>query len=68
MVQKSSTNVKSVKYVLKTSILSFPESNTVTIISREFFGQGWMKNDKNEKTPYIMTTTKHFNDVHMYLW
>ncbi|KAG7250729.1 hypothetical protein CRUP_037252, partial [Coryphaenoides rupestris] len=29
----------------------------------EFFGQGWMKNDKNEKTPYIMKTTKHFNDV-----
>ncbi|KAG7216046.1 hypothetical protein INR49_007798 [Caranx melampygus] len=29
----------------------------------EFFGQGWMKNDKNEKTPYIMRTTKHFNDV-----
>ncbi|KAJ8252108.1 hypothetical protein COCON_G00214200 [Conger conger] len=28
----------------------------------EFFGQGWMKNDKNEKTPYIMKTTKHFND------
>lgn len=27
-----------------------------------------MKNDKNEKTPYIMTTTKHFNDVHIYLW
>lgn len=30
---------------------------------REFFGQGWMKNDKNERTPYIMKTTKHFNDV-----
>ncbi|XP_059917999.1 ras-specific guanine nucleotide-releasing factor 1-like [Gadus macrocephalus] len=29
----------------------------------EFFGQGWMKNDKNEKTPYIMKTTKHFNDT-----
>uniref|UniRef100_A0A8C6L5P9 Ras protein specific guanine nucleotide releasing factor 1 n=1 Tax=Nothobranchius furzeri TaxID=105023 RepID=A0A8C6L5P9_NOTFU len=29
----------------------------------EFFGQGWMKNDKNEKTPYIMRTTKHFNDT-----
>uniref|UniRef100_A0A672RLD8 Ras protein specific guanine nucleotide releasing factor 1 n=1 Tax=Sinocyclocheilus grahami TaxID=75366 RepID=A0A672RLD8_SINGR len=29
----------------------------------EFFGQGWMKNDKNEKTPYIMKTTKHFNDI-----
>uniref|UniRef100_A0A3P8QNS1 Ras protein specific guanine nucleotide releasing factor 1 n=1 Tax=Astatotilapia calliptera TaxID=8154 RepID=A0A3P8QNS1_ASTCA len=29
----------------------------------EFFGQGWMKNDKNEKTPYIMRTTKHFNDM-----
>lgn len=29
----------------------------------EFFGQGWMKNDKNERTPYIMITTKHFNSV-----
>ncbi|XP_076847220.1 ras-specific guanine nucleotide-releasing factor 1 [Brachyhypopomus gauderio] len=29
----------------------------------EFFGQGWMKTDKNEKTPYIMKTTKHFNDI-----
>uniref|UniRef100_A0A8D3C6Q1 Ras protein specific guanine nucleotide releasing factor 1 n=1 Tax=Scophthalmus maximus TaxID=52904 RepID=A0A8D3C6Q1_SCOMX len=29
----------------------------------EFFGQGWMKNDKNEKTPFIMRTTKHFNDI-----
>ncbi|KAM7396700.1 hypothetical protein PAMP_019723 [Pampus punctatissimus] len=29
----------------------------------EFFGQGWMKNDKNEKTPYIMRTTKHFNGI-----
>lgn len=33
---------------------------------REFFGQGWMKNDKNERTPYIMKTTKHFNDVCVY--
>lgn len=30
---------------------------------REFFGQGWMKPGKNERTPYIMRTTKHFNDV-----
>uniref|UniRef100_A0A8C7GPT9 Ras protein specific guanine nucleotide releasing factor 1 n=1 Tax=Oncorhynchus kisutch TaxID=8019 RepID=A0A8C7GPT9_ONCKI len=30
---------------------------------REFFGQGWMKNDKTERTPYIMKTTKHFNDI-----
>ncbi|XP_070399739.1 ral guanine nucleotide dissociation stimulator-like 1 [Nothobranchius furzeri] len=29
----------------------------------EFFGQGWMKNDKNERTPYIMKTTKHFNVI-----
>uniref|UniRef100_A0A4W5PAR1 Ras protein specific guanine nucleotide releasing factor 1 n=1 Tax=Hucho hucho TaxID=62062 RepID=A0A4W5PAR1_9TELE len=29
----------------------------------EFFGQGWMKNDKTERTPYIMKTTKHFNDI-----
>uniref|UniRef100_A0A8C7Z2I5 Ras protein specific guanine nucleotide releasing factor 1 n=1 Tax=Oryzias sinensis TaxID=183150 RepID=A0A8C7Z2I5_9TELE len=29
----------------------------------EFFGQGWMKNDKNERTPYIIKTTKHFNDI-----
>ncbi|XP_006142683.1 ras-specific guanine nucleotide-releasing factor 1 [Tupaia chinensis] len=29
----------------------------------EFFGQGWMKMEKNERTPYIMKTTKHFNDI-----
>ncbi|NXA05032.1 RGRF1 factor, partial [Sapayoa aenigma] len=29
----------------------------------EFFGQGWMKVEKNERTPYIMKNTKHFNDV-----
>ncbi|XP_072838290.2 ras-specific guanine nucleotide-releasing factor 1 isoform X2 [Pogona vitticeps] len=29
----------------------------------EFFGQGWMKFEKNEKTPYIMKNTKHFNDI-----
>ncbi|XP_054997612.1 ras-specific guanine nucleotide-releasing factor 1 isoform X2 [Sorex araneus] len=29
----------------------------------EFFGQGWMKEEKNERTPYIMKTTKHFNDI-----
>ncbi|XP_076984668.1 ras-specific guanine nucleotide-releasing factor 1 isoform X4 [Tamandua tetradactyla] len=29
----------------------------------EFFGQGWMKLEKNERTPYIMKTTKHFNDL-----
>uniref|UniRef100_A0A3B3SAK0 Ras protein specific guanine nucleotide releasing factor 1 n=1 Tax=Paramormyrops kingsleyae TaxID=1676925 RepID=A0A3B3SAK0_9TELE len=29
----------------------------------EFFGQGWMKNDKSERTPFIMKTTKHFNDI-----
>uniref|UniRef100_A0A674B0G0 Ras protein specific guanine nucleotide releasing factor 1 n=1 Tax=Salmo trutta TaxID=8032 RepID=A0A674B0G0_SALTR len=34
----------------------------------EFFGQGWMKNDKTERTPYIMKTTNllpithHFNN------
>nr|XP_056721979.1 ras-specific guanine nucleotide-releasing factor 1 [Euleptes europaea] len=29
----------------------------------EFFGQGWMKVEKNERTPYIMKNTKHFNDI-----
>ncbi|XP_078097312.1 ras-specific guanine nucleotide-releasing factor 1 isoform X3 [Mustelus asterias] len=29
----------------------------------EFFGQGWMKPEKNERAPYIMKTTKHFNDI-----
>ncbi|XP_021062597.1 ras-specific guanine nucleotide-releasing factor 1 isoform X1 [Mus pahari] len=29
----------------------------------EFFGQGWMKMEKYERTPYIMKTTKHFNHV-----
>ncbi|XP_063304765.1 ras-specific guanine nucleotide-releasing factor 1 isoform X2 [Pelobates fuscus] len=29
----------------------------------EFFGQGWMKADKCERTPYIMNTSKHFNHM-----
>uniref|UniRef100_A0A8C7CM98 Ras protein specific guanine nucleotide releasing factor 2 n=1 Tax=Oncorhynchus kisutch TaxID=8019 RepID=A0A8C7CM98_ONCKI len=29
----------------------------------EFLGQGWMKVDKSERTPYIMKTSQHFNDV-----
>ncbi|XP_044930341.1 ras-specific guanine nucleotide-releasing factor 2 isoform X2 [Mustela lutreola] len=29
----------------------------------EFLGQGWMKLDKNERTPYIMKTSQHFNDT-----
>nr|XP_020449529.1 ras-specific guanine nucleotide-releasing factor 2 isoform X2 [Monopterus albus] len=29
----------------------------------EFLGQGWMKVDKTERTPYIMKTSKHFNDM-----
>ncbi|XP_072258616.1 ras-specific guanine nucleotide-releasing factor 1 isoform X2 [Pyxicephalus adspersus] len=29
----------------------------------EFFGQGWMKADKSERTPYIMNTSKHFNHM-----
>ncbi|XP_038621783.1 ras-specific guanine nucleotide-releasing factor 2 isoform X2 [Tachyglossus aculeatus] len=29
----------------------------------EFLGQGWMKLDKSERTPYIMKTSKHFNDM-----
>ncbi|XP_054858848.1 ras-specific guanine nucleotide-releasing factor 1 isoform X2 [Eublepharis macularius] len=29
----------------------------------EFFGQGWMKVEKNERTPYIMKNSKHFNDI-----
>ncbi|XP_041274412.1 ras-specific guanine nucleotide-releasing factor 1 [Onychostruthus taczanowskii] len=33
------------------------------VVRREFFGQGWMKLEKNERTPYIMKNTKHFNDV-----
>lgn len=30
---------------------------------REFFGQGWMKADKYERTPNIMKATRHFNHV-----
>uniref|UniRef100_A0A3B3U8A3 Ras protein specific guanine nucleotide releasing factor 2 n=1 Tax=Poecilia latipinna TaxID=48699 RepID=A0A3B3U8A3_9TELE len=30
---------------------------------REFLGQGWMKVDKTERTPYIMKTSQHFNDM-----
>ncbi|XP_025026621.1 ras-specific guanine nucleotide-releasing factor 1 isoform X2 [Python bivittatus] len=34
-----------------------------TIPYEEFFGQGWMKVEKNERTPYILKNTKHFNDI-----
>ncbi len=37
--------------------------NRDVLLSREFLGQGWMKKDKNERTPYIMKTSQHFNDV-----
>ncbi|XP_030045017.1 ras-specific guanine nucleotide-releasing factor 2, partial [Microcaecilia unicolor] len=30
---------------------------------QEFFGQGWMKPDKSRRTPYIMRTSQHFNDM-----
>jgi hypothetical protein len=33
------------------------------VSTREFLGQGWMKLDKLERTPYIMKTSQHFNDV-----
>ncbi|POI24389.1 hypothetical protein CIB84_011861, partial [Bambusicola thoracicus] len=39
------------------------ERKAAANIIREFFGQGWMKLEKNERTPYIMKNTKHFNDV-----
>uniref|UniRef100_A0A8C5FT47 Ras-specific guanine nucleotide-releasing factor 2 n=1 Tax=Gadus morhua TaxID=8049 RepID=A0A8C5FT47_GADMO len=29
----------------------------------EFLGQGWMKVDKTERTPYIMKTSQHFNNM-----
>uniref|UniRef100_A0A8C2V404 Ras protein specific guanine nucleotide releasing factor 2 n=1 Tax=Chinchilla lanigera TaxID=34839 RepID=A0A8C2V404_CHILA len=29
----------------------------------EFLGQGWMKPDKSERTPFIMKTSRHFNDM-----
>ncbi|KAM9734347.1 LOW QUALITY PROTEIN: ras-specific guanine nucleotide-releasing factor 2 [Menidia menidia] len=29
----------------------------------EFLGQGWMKEDKMERTPFIMKTSQHFNDM-----
>ncbi|RVE66231.1 hypothetical protein OJAV_G00124020 [Oryzias javanicus] len=29
----------------------------------EFLGQGWMKIDKSERTPFIMKTSQHFNDM-----
>ncbi|XP_052045253.1 ras-specific guanine nucleotide-releasing factor 1 isoform X1 [Apodemus sylvaticus] len=33
----------------------------------EFFGEGWMKAEKYERTPYIMRTTKHFNHVSYFI-
>ncbi|XP_051532189.1 ras-specific guanine nucleotide-releasing factor 2-like isoform X2 [Myxocyprinus asiaticus] len=34
-----------------------------SILYEEFLGQGWMKTDKTERTPYIMKTSQHFNDM-----
>ncbi|KAM6901146.1 ras-specific guanine nucleotide-releasing factor 2 isoform 1-T1 [Lycodopsis pacificus] len=34
-----------------------------SILYEEFLGQGWMKVDKTERTPYIMKTSQHFNDM-----
>ncbi|XP_056395345.1 ras-specific guanine nucleotide-releasing factor 2 isoform X3 [Hyla sarda] len=30
---------------------------------QEFLGQGWMKPDKSGRTPFIMKTSQHFNDM-----
>lgn len=30
---------------------------------QEFLGQGWMKPDKIDRTPYIMKTSQHFNNM-----
>ncbi|XP_040197565.1 ras-specific guanine nucleotide-releasing factor 2 isoform X3 [Rana temporaria] len=30
---------------------------------QEFLGQGWMKTDKIDRTPYIMKTSQHFNNM-----
>ncbi|XP_075448463.1 ras-specific guanine nucleotide-releasing factor 2 isoform X2 [Ascaphus truei] len=30
---------------------------------QEFLGQGWMKPDKTGRSPYIMRTSQHFNDM-----
>ncbi|XP_069818942.1 ras-specific guanine nucleotide-releasing factor 2 isoform X3 [Dendropsophus ebraccatus] len=30
---------------------------------QEFLGQGWMKTDKSGRTPFIMKTSQHFNDM-----
>ncbi|XP_029430008.1 ras-specific guanine nucleotide-releasing factor 2 [Rhinatrema bivittatum] len=32
-------------------------------LSRVSWGRGWMKPDKNGRTPYIMRTSQHFNDM-----
>ncbi|XP_055284654.1 ras-specific guanine nucleotide-releasing factor 2 isoform X6 [Moschus berezovskii] len=49
--------------VLRDPDLLPQERKATANILREFLGQGWMKLDKNERTPYIMKTSQHFNDV-----
>uniref|UniRef100_A0A8D2BGN8 Ras protein specific guanine nucleotide releasing factor 2 n=1 Tax=Sus scrofa TaxID=9823 RepID=A0A8D2BGN8_PIG len=49
--------------VLRDPDLLPQERKATANILREFLGQGWMKLDKNERTPYIMKTSQHFNDM-----
>uniref|UniRef100_A0AAQ5XH77 Ras protein-specific guanine nucleotide-releasing factor 2a n=1 Tax=Amphiprion ocellaris TaxID=80972 RepID=A0AAQ5XH77_AMPOC len=41
-------------------VISF---SCISCLLREFLGQGWMKEDKTDRTPYIMKTSQHFNDM-----
>ena len=62
--QKKEKESKELKEISKANLTSATLGFSLTSC-REFFGQGWMKLEKNERTPYIMKTTKHFNDVSM---
>uniref|UniRef100_A0A8C1CIQ2 Ras protein-specific guanine nucleotide-releasing factor 2a n=1 Tax=Cyprinus carpio carpio TaxID=630221 RepID=A0A8C1CIQ2_CYPCA len=74
--RKAAANILSVTASLKVesfeSLSAMELAEQITLLDHivfrnipyeEFLGQGWMKMDKNERTPYIMKTSQHFNDM-----
>uniref|UniRef100_A0AAX7TDF2 Ras protein-specific guanine nucleotide-releasing factor 2a n=1 Tax=Astatotilapia calliptera TaxID=8154 RepID=A0AAX7TDF2_ASTCA len=68
--RKATANILKYKCFESLSAMELAEQITLldhivfrSIPYESFLGQGWMKVDKTERTPYIMKTSQHFNDM-----
>uniref|UniRef100_A0A7N6F7V2 Ras protein-specific guanine nucleotide-releasing factor 2a n=1 Tax=Anabas testudineus TaxID=64144 RepID=A0A7N6F7V2_ANATE len=70
--RKATTNILSPKAECFESLSAMELAEQITLLDHivfrsipyeEFLGQGWMKLDKTERTPFIMKTSQHFNDM-----